>query len=201
MPHHVSDADIIDRVLAGDVDVFETLVDRYTPAVWRIVAAKVPRQEAPEVVHDVFVRAWRSLPGFSGRHPFANWLSRIAVRTCHDFWRERYRRREVTVGSLSDDTRDWLAGVSSEDGLAGGNPPPDPADRFEARELLDWLLNQLSADDRMVLTLTYLEGLSGREAADMLGWSTAKVKVRSHRARVKLSRLVEQAGLNTGGSR
>lgn len=201
MPNHVSDADIIARVLAGDVDVFGTLIDRYTPAVWRIVAAKVPRQEAPEVVHDVFVRAFRSLPGFSGRHPFGNWLSRIAVRACHDFWRERYRRREVTVSSLSDETRDWLAGVSSEDGLAGGNPPPDPEASYEARELLEWLLAQLSADDRMVLTLTYLEGLTGREAAEMLGWSTAKVKVRSHRARAKLNRLVETAGLDTGESR
>ena len=60
----------------------------------------------------------------------------------------------------------------------------------EARELLDWVLGRLSAEDRMVLELVYLEGLTGKEAADLLGWSVANVKVRSFRSRKKLEKIL-----------
>ncbi len=201
MHSHPSDAEIIRLVLDGEVDAYEVLVKRHTPLAGRIVAGKIPREDAAEVVHEVFVRAYRSLATFDHRSPFAHWLSRIAVRCCHDFWRERYRRREVPISSLSDDTRDWLERVAI--GLDGddGPAPAGSAERYEAAELLTWLLDHLAADDRLVLTLTHLEGHSTREAADLLGWSQAKVKVRAHRARSKLRRLVDSAGRETGENR
>ncbi len=63
----------------------------------------------------------------------------------------------------------------------------------EAREILDWALDRLSAEDRMVLELVYLEGLSVKEAAGQLGWSTANVKVRLFRSRKKLYSLLTGA--------
>jgi len=60
----------------------------------------------------------------------------------------------------------------------------------EAIEILDWALGKLSAKDRMVMELVYLEGLSGKEAADLLGWSVANVKIRSLRSRRKLEKLL-----------
>jgi len=66
----------------------------------------------------------------------------------------------------------------------------------EAGEILDWALDRLSAADRMVLELVYLEGYSLRESADFLGWSIANVKVRSFRARKKLHKLLTQAKLS-----
>jgi RNA polymerase sigma-70 factor (ECF subfamily) len=201
MHHHASDAEIIDLVLGGDVDAYEVLVKRHTPVAGRIVAGKVPREDAAEVVHEVFVRAYRSLATYQGRSPFDHWLSRIAVRCCHDFWRERYRRREVPISSLSDETQDWLERVST--GLDGDDPAGAAGSfaHYEARELLTWLLGHLSADDRLVLTLTHLEGRSTREAADLLGWSQAKVKVRAHRARGKLRHLVDSTGPDAGENR
>jgi RNA polymerase sigma-70 factor (ECF subfamily) len=55
---------------------------------------------------------------------------------------------------------------------------------------LDWALDRLSAEDRMVLELVYLEGLSVKETAELLGWSVANVKVRSHRSRKKVEKLL-----------
>ena len=60
----------------------------------------------------------------------------------------------------------------------------------EAKELLDWALSKLSAEDKMVIELVYLEGLSVKEAARLLGWSVANVKVRSFRSRKKLETLL-----------
>ena len=67
----------------------------------------------------------------------------------------------------------------------------------ETKELLEWALNQLSPQDRMVTELVYLEGMKGKEAAELLGWSTANVKVRTFRSRRKLRKLL----LGTGGKR
>jgi RNA polymerase sigma-70 factor (ECF subfamily) len=63
---------------------------------------------------------------------------------------------------------------------------------MEAREILNWALGKLSAGDRMVLELVYLEGLSVQETAELLGWSKANVKVRSFRARMKLEKLLRR---------
>ena len=63
----------------------------------------------------------------------------------------------------------------------------------EAGEILEWALERLSPEDRMVLELVYLEGLSGKEAAAQLGWSVANVKIRSFRSRRRLEKLLKGA--------
>ena len=60
----------------------------------------------------------------------------------------------------------------------------------EAKEVLAWALNRLSAEDRMVVEMVYLEGMTGREAAELLGWSVTNVKVRSFRSRIRLRKLL-----------
>ena len=62
----------------------------------------------------------------------------------------------------------------------------------EAREVLDHALGRLSAEDRLVVTLVHLEGLPVKEAAVLLGWSTITVKVRAHRSRKKLRRIIQE---------
>jgi len=67
------------------------------------------------------------------------------------------------------------------------------AQRREALSFLRWALDQLSPQDRTVLTLTYLEEYSVAEAAKLLGWSVPNVKIRSHRAKKKLRKILSEA--------
>ena len=182
-----SDAEIVRRVIEGDINAFESLLVRYKGHVLEVVKKHVPYNEVEETAHDVFVRAYLSLPTFEKRSSFKQWLSTIAVRACHDFWRKRYRSREVPMSSLAEEHQEWLEKVVSN---RSGQSFDDRNSQKKARELLDWALDRLSPGDRMVLELVYLEGLSGREAADLLGWSVANVKVRSLRARRKLRDLL-----------
>jgi RNA polymerase sigma-70 factor (ECF subfamily) len=177
------DQAIINRVRDGDVNAYESLIERHRSDVFAIVRNHVPAADAEEVAHDVFVRAFKSLPRYAPRKPFSHWLSRIAVRACHDFWRKRGRSRETAVSQLGPEHEDWMEGVWS--GRARDTFEREQALRV-AREVLDSALAMLSADDRMALTLVHLEGHTVREAADVLGWGQAKVKVRAHRARQKL---------------
>ena len=182
-----SDAEIIRRVLAGDVNAFELLIKRYQAHVFSIVRKHVPKTQADEVAHDVFVRAYQGLGGFSEKSGFSQWLAGIAIRTSYDFWRREYRRREIPASQLTDAHREYIentvSGVSAETFEQDGR-------RLEAVEILEWALNRMSAPDRMVLELVYLEEYSHREAAELLGWSVVNVKVRAYRARKKLARIL-----------
>ena len=93
------------------------------------------------------------------------------------------------MSSLGDEHREWLDRVASEQVSI-----EDIARQAEAREVLDYALSKLSAEDRMVLELVYMEGLSVREVADLLGLSSANVKIRSFRSRRKLHKLLKDAG-------
>jgi len=145
------------------------------------VAGKVPRQEAPEVVHEVFIRAFVSLPGYRPEKPLSHWLSTLAVRACHDFWRERYRRKDSAEAALSLDL---------DDRRETPNRTAGQFEAFESWQLLDWALGHLSPGDRMAVTLVHLEGWTMAEAARALGWSETVLKVRAFRARRKLRKII-----------
>lgn len=189
MTDAASDRTDVDRVLAGDVNAFANLLKRYQDHVTRIVRRHVPPDRVEETAQDVFVRAYRSLGDFREDDRFRQWLSAITVRTCYDFWRRCYRRQEVVVSQLSEAHRAWIEKVGAADAeqewQALGN-------RAEARQVLDWALAQLSAEDRMVIELVHLEERSVKEAARLLGWSVANVKVRAFRVRKKMQKLIEK---------
>jgi RNA polymerase sigma-70 factor, ECF subfamily len=184
-----SDAEIVRQVLDGNVNAFESLILRHRVLVVTIVKKHVPADAVEETTHEAFVRAYQSLPMFKGTGEFSQWLSSIAVRTCYDHWRKVYRSREIPMSALTEKHSQWLEQVIShraEEALDDLEP------QREAREVLNWALGKLSAGDRMVLELIYLEELSVQESAELLGWSKANVKVRSFRARMKLEKLLRR---------
>jgi RNA polymerase sigma-70 factor, ECF subfamily len=178
------DTSVIRNILRGDSNSFAILLDRYQGYIAQIVRNHVPRDEAPEVAHNTFVQAYQSLGGFQGTGSFKNWLAKIAIRCCHDFWRDYYKQAENLVGSLPDACRNWV------DQLLSDQSPERDAEQVEARDLLQWALGQLPAGDRTVLTLTHLNEYSVAEAAALLDWSVTRVKVQSHRARKKLRKIL-----------
>jgi RNA polymerase sigma-70 factor (ECF subfamily) len=184
-----ADSEIVHQVVSGDVNAFEQLLKRYQGHVVGIVKKHIPFDKAEEVAQEVFVRAYQSLPRFKGDDGFKQWLSTITIRTCYDFWRKQYRYREIPLSSLSEKHQIWLEEATSD---SSSQSFYEKDSQKEAREILDWALDRLSAEDRMVLELVYLEGYSIREAANLLGWSTVNVKVRSFRARKKLHKLIKE---------
>lgn len=185
-----SDIEIVHRIIKGDVNAFEHLVKKYEEHVLNIVKRHIPYNQIEEIAQDIFVRAYQSLPTFKKKNSFKQWLATIAVRACYDFWRKAYRSRELPMSSLTEKHRDWMEQVIADQSSGSFS---EQGSRQETRELLDWALDRLSAEDRMVLELVYLEGLSGKEAASLLGWSVANVKIRSFRSRKRLQKLL--AGL------
>jgi len=188
-PIMFSDSEIIRQVLEGNVNSFESLMVRYKDLVLRIVKKHVPYSETEEMAQETFIRVYQSLSGFKSRGDFKQWVSSIAVRACYDYWRKVYRNKEVAMSSLTERQQKWLEEVASDQPEI---PFQDDDVQKEATELLDWAMERLSPEDRMVLELVYLEGLPGKEVADLLGWSLANVKVRAFRSRNKLKKILQE---------
>lgn len=184
----IEDDVVIRRVLGGETDAFEALVRRHAKRVQGAVARHVPYDHREEVVQDTWVRAFQSLNGFQPGTRFGDWLTGIAVRASYDFWRQHYRRREVPESALGDSHREWIEAAGAD----------QSAEEFrahvqheEAQEVLQYALAHVSPEDRLVVSLVHLEGLSAQEAAKQLGWSVVNVKVRAHRSRRRMRQALE----------
>lgn len=192
MPEHMDDAEVIERILDGDRDAFALLLKRHESLVSRLVAAHVPAEQAAEVAHEAFIRAFKGLHRYRPIKPFRNWLTTVTLRCCKDFWRRAYRNKEAPVCDLSEDGQRWLDTALA----ARSNEEFETlARRRELGEILDAVLAMLPPLDRMVLTLSYLEERPTRETAEMLGISVPNVKVRAFRAKRKLKIFLKRYGI------
>jgi len=177
-----ADADDIRACLDGDEDAYANLIRRYENRIfaqmWRFSRN---RDVCTELVQDVFVEAYTSLPSFKGTAPFLHWLSRIATRTGYRFWKQQSRQsKHVPLA-------DW-DGATDAAGMDAG----DDNRSVRAAEIVEKLLARLKPADRLVLTLQYLEGCSLEEVASRTGWNVNVVKMRSFRARKRLREWMEQ---------
>ena len=189
--HNHEDAGIAAKILQGDVELYADLMSKYRNTVFSIVAKRVPANEVPTLVHETFVQAYQSLPGYSGKVPFGSWAARIAVRTCCAYWRReyRYKQREVSLPS-GEEQRQWLEQMSGQS--------KDEADHIvrkqDAAMLSNWLLDQLSPEDRTLIESVYFDDMPLKDVAAALDWSIVKTKVRALRARRKMRDLLESIG-------
>ncbi len=186
-PHTPSDQEIIQRVVQGDIDSFEILVTRNRSLVFGVVARHVPRESIEDVAQEVMVKAYQSLASFSGRSSFRQWLRTIAVRSCCDYWRDRQRHREIPLGTLTKDHQTWVDQLMTTQSREAFN---QLVEQREAKEILDYALERIAPEDRMVLSLVHLEGLPMKEVAELLGWSVTKTKVKAHRARREMRKII-----------
>jgi len=184
-----SDLAIIERVRRGDINVFAVLLTRYRAWVFAIVLKHVPPDRAEEMAHDIFVEAYKALPTYRGTAEFRHWLAGIAVRQCFTFWRRVNRQPVCCVfNDLSNDTQAWLDRASRTESQELFDRQTS---HRAARELLAYALDRLSADDRTLVTLLHIEERPVREIARLMACSSVNVKVRAHRARRRMRRIIE----------
>lgn len=188
-PGMESDAEIVQRVVEGDVEAFELLLRRHAARVFEIVGRRVPPAEVSAVAQDVFLGAFRSLASYSRRQPFEHWLLRIARRRCYDYWRSRSRQGRHRAEPLDGNERDWLEQVT-----AGPvrEQYREEAGREEAGRVVRKALEALGVEDRAMMEAVYFEEVPLKEVAAGFGWSLAKTKMRALRARRALRGILER---------
>ncbi len=176
-------ADCLARVRQHDQEAARQLVDLLYPLVIRIVRSNLPRRASEEdLAQDIFTRVFQHLDQFQGEAPIEHWVSRIAVNHCLNAIRAQKTRPEWRMSDLSEEQAHILEGFS------GVSEDSEPSRRLRSEELVEFLLESLEPEDRLVLRMLEIEDRSVEEIRLVTGWSSAMVRVRAFRARQRLNR-------------
>jgi len=182
----MSDAALVELVLADDQDAFTVLVERYKDAVQNLAYRMLSNAaEAEDVTQETFVRAYTQLATYKPAHKFSTWLLSIASHLAID----QLRRRRFLALPLEDvPFLDWIADV--------GTGPEQSALEGEQQDEVQTYLQRLPGKYRAVIVLRYWYDFSYEEIARTLNLTPALVKARLHRARELLARYMKQNSVN-----
>ena len=181
---------LLARLKAGDGRAFEVLV-RSEGGPMLAVARRILRDDAAahDCVQEAFLSAYRNLEGFEPRASLGAWLHRITVNACLMRMRKHKRLSETSIDELLPSFNDY--------GVRVGEPNVeirDPESELEIKRVRDFVrdrIDELPDGYRIVLLLRDIEGYSTREAAEAIGVAEGALKVRLHRARAALKKLIE----------
>ena len=183
----ISDRILVERVLAGDETAFEQIFERHKRLVAR-VAARFLRQpaEIEEIVQITFTKVYFELKNFRAESDSSlpGFLARIAANAALDVLRSRKRKAENFFSELETDEQSSLLEILSGEGKAEND--------YINRDLAEKLLSRLVAEDRAVLEMLDAEEMTVAEVAEITGWTKAKVKVKAHRARCSLRKILRR---------
>lgn len=163
-----TDAELVLKTRAGDREAFGKLVERHRRTVFALALQKgFQDAEADDVAQEVFVKAFKNLGSLSDPEAFPRWLYGIASHVAADAARNRKRRRD---------------GVGLEQTSEPAAVPPTawPMEQMGEERRVLRALSELPEDQRLVLTLRYMEGLSPKEIAERLGEPRGTVRSRLH---------------------
>ncbi len=151
------EARLVERIAAGDAEAFGEFYKCYAPMVHGIVLARVPRDEAQDIVQEVFLSAYKNLHTLRDKSAVGAWLAMIARNRAVEFYRQAKPTEELPEDlKCKNDSK------------------------TEAREILE-AIRALPDAYRETLVLRLVEGMSGQEIAELTGLTPESVRVNLHR--------------------
>lgn len=196
-----SDAQLVERVKAGDAHAFELLVLKYQRRIQRLIGRMVRDVDLVEdIAQETFIRAYRAMHQFRGEAQFYTWLYRIAVNTAKKFLLDMRHDPMVTQSALrpQDD---------EDETFSAGNEPiaeDTPETLLAAREIAEAVtkaMDDLPDDLRQAVTLREIEGLSYEDIAAVMNCPIGTVRSRIFRAREAISARVRPLLSQQSGKR
>jgi RNA polymerase sigma-70 factor (ECF subfamily) len=183
--------ELIERARGGDAAAFNEVVLAYRKRILGTISRLIGRPEDVEdVAQEVFVRLYYSLDQLRTPEVFEPWLYRLTVNASYDYLRRSKRRGESRMADLSEQQ------VMMADSMAGGKQNLEDRQRGEVREFVDALFRHVSDEDRLLLTLKEVEGLSLKELEKIYNVNENALKVRLFRARQRVLKAYKSAAAN-----
>jgi RNA polymerase sigma-70 factor (ECF subfamily) len=182
------DFSLIEQARGGDSAAFNQVVLAYRKRIMGTISRLIGRPEDVEdVAQEVFVRLFFSLEQLRSAEVFEPWLYRLTVNAAYDYLRKRKRRQESRMADLADQQ------VMMADAVAGEKLESDRVEAAEIRELVQSLLSEVSEEDRILLMLKEVEGLSLKELEQVYNVNENALKVRLYRARQRVLKAYERS--------
>lgn len=180
------DPETIQLAQSGDASAFNVIVRSYRSRILGTVFRLIGRPEDVEdVTQDVFVRLYYSLNQLRLPQVFEPWLHRLTVNTTYDYLRKRRRSGSVAMAELSEEQ------VSAADASRSGKQHEEDVRHDEVRQVVGALFENISDDDRILLTLKEIEGMTLKELQEIYNVKENALKVRLFRARKRALKALE----------
>lgn len=181
-----TETEIIKRIKEGEIDLFEILVRRNNPFLYKIgMSYGYSHQNVEDLMQEAFIAAYLNLNKFEQRSSFKTWITKIMLNQCYHKAQRMSFKKEKTASTNSEKTISDFENLQSVDGFK----------KIISRELshvIEDAIIHMPLDYRMVLSLRELNGMSTAEAAEVLDISEENVKVRLNRAKQLLKQRLEK---------
>lgn len=174
---------IIDKVKKGDISAFNVLVEEYKNMAFTLALKLMKsREDAEEVTQDAFLKAYKKIDQFEGKSKFSTWLYTIVYHTALT----RLRKKKIPIDGSA---------LGNEENLVAYSESDNEWRRLQRQERSTYIqlaMDQLSPEDKVVITLFYMNENSLQEICEITGWELSNVKVRLFRARKRLLKALER---------
>jgi RNA polymerase sigma factor (sigma-70 family) len=182
-PEPASDRELVAKSSQGDLGAYDELVRRYQTRIYSLAYNMTSNKEdAEDMVQDVFVKAYASLKNFRGTSSFYTWIYRIAINRTINFLKKRKKKQTLSLNDVDEGVERDPAYVE----LSARESPVRDASLAELQEKLNKALLTLSEKHRTVVVLHDIEGMPHDEIARMTGCSEGTVRSRLFYARQML---------------
>jgi RNA polymerase sigma-70 factor, ECF subfamily len=177
------DDELIKEYLDGKESAFVLLIERYTPSVYNFSVRFVGKDNAEDIVQDVFIKVWKNIKKFNDKKAsFKTWIFTVTRNTVYDYLR---KKRSINFSSLDSEDESFIDNIGDEAIL-----PDEVLLKLEDNELLNNLLDKLPVHFREVLILYYQEEMTFGEIGQLLGKPENTVKSHHQRALIKLKEMI-----------
>ena len=197
---------LIERAQAGDRSAFDSLFERYADELHQFINSRLDarvrvRVAASDIVQDTQMEAFRRFLDYCNRRPmpFRIWLRKNAYERLLNVRRDHINTAKRAIGReqpLLDESSVLLASMVSN----GVTSPSERLSKLEYRETIALLIQSMSEDDRNVLLMRHVDGMTHQDIADLLGIECAAARKRYARALVRLETLLRKSGLETSSN-
>lgn len=182
---HYSDIEIIQEILIGRKGLFELLIRRNNPFLYKIGRSYgYNHQDTQDLMQDTFVDAYKNLSKFENRSSFKSWIIKIMLRNCYRK-RLKFNFKNEILNEISDLSKPLFTIETADPGMSAQN--------HELSQIIEEALMQLPQEYRVVFALREISGLSGLETAETLGISEANVRTRLNRAKAMLRSEIQKS--------
>ncbi len=181
-----SDMEVIQEILSGNTALFEIIIRRYNPVLYKTGRGYgFDHHDTEDLMQETFISSFQNLSKFENRSTFKTWIIRIMLNKCYHKSQQSYQKKPTVEISVNQNSGSMF--------LTTNNSNPDKSIiNKELNNVIEAALNKLPEDYRMTFTLRELTGLSITETAELMSVTSSNVKVRLNRAKLMLRKEIEK---------
>lgn len=179
-----TESEIIKRIISGEKALFEIIIRRYNPYLYKIGRSyNCSHEDTQDLMQETFIDAYKSLSQFEGRSGFKTWIIRIMMNNCYRK-KEKLSFKNEIMQDVNDHSKPMFTNAN--------NDTEKVVQNHELGHIIERALGALPFNYRMAFSLREINGLNVSETANLLNISENNVKVRLNRAKTMLRQEIEK---------